>query len=152
MDKFHILKKAYTELNLDFKFNDKNHLYIKKFDCGYFRNNLLITHDETIILPGCGYTTNSNSFIENKGLSNYEYCNIYELLLWYYYYTIKYKHVEHKNNNKCYFSRIPKYYKNIKTKTGLNIIKKILDEIIIKNNGVPSYFNKNILDKLIAIK
>lgn len=112
----------------------------------------MLTSNKTILLPDCGYTMNNNINIVNKGLYNYEYNNIYELLLWYYYYTIKYKHIEHKNNNRCYFSRIPKRYKNIKTKTGLNIIKKLLDEIIIKNNGIPEYYNKNILDELIIIK
>jgi hypothetical protein len=151
MDKNEILIKAYKKMKLDFKIDDKRHIYIKSFDINYFRNNIKISMDETIIL-NIGYSESENEYINivNKGRHIYEYNNIYEVLLWYYYYKTKYKHIEHKNKNRSYFARIPEHYK--KTKKGLKIVKDVLDEIIIKNKGVPKYYNESVINNLMIIK
>lgn len=153
MYKHSLLHETYKKLNLTFEFDDTQHMYIKKFDKNYFVYRMKITSENTSIVPIFeGVFTNKYENIIKKGLHDFEYWNIYEVLLWYYYYTIKYKHIEHKNSNRCYFSRIPKHYRNVNPVVGLSIIKNILDKIIIENKGVPKYYDKNILDNLITIK
>ena len=153
LDKQEILKKAYDEMGLTFEFDDRKHLYVKLFDSCYFMNNIGMTSNNTEITnPGiCLGRVTGGTYVVRKGKHVYYYCNIYEVLLWYHYYTIKYKHIQHKNKNTSYFSRIPPEYRNIDPKRGLNIVKSVLDKIIVENNGVPKYYNKLILDQIFTV-
>lgn len=145
MNKHQILQKAYNDLNLSFDIDFVNHLHIKTFDCDFFKSIEIKPITE-------------HKYVVNKGLNKFQYHNIYEVLLWLYYYTIKNKHIEHTNyedncyHNKSYFSRIPSYYRNIDSKIGMNIVKRVLDKIIENNNGVPIYYDPKILKEIMIIK
>lgn len=145
INKHQILQKAYSDLNLSFALDSVNHLHIKTFDCDFFKSIEIKSITE-------------HKYVVNKGLNKFQYYNIYEVLLWLHYYTIKNKHIEHINHkdncchNKSYFSRIPNNYRNVDSKIGTNIVKKVLDDIIESNNGVPKYYNPEILKEIMTIK
>jgi hypothetical protein len=155
MEKHKILTQAYEKLGLTFlQVNDK-HLYIEHFHQLFFRYQLNITNNSTEILTrlyDSSFVEHNDGYLINKGTQSFQCYNIYEMLLWYYYYTIKHKHIKHKNMNQSYFSRIPSYYKNIDPKRGLNIIKEMLDKLILKHNGIPKYYNEKVLQQIIKIK
>lgn len=139
-----LLDKCYKELNLNFMMDDKRHFYTKHIDYLYFMESGI--NDEYII---------------TKGLDTYKYHNLYEILLWYYYYSIEHKHIQKRiiHNyrtilfpNRSYFARVPHHYRNINPKKGLNIIKNALDEIIMRHNGIPKYYDKTECDKIFEIK
>ena len=123
-----LLDNTYKQLGLTFKLNDTDHLHIKPFDCHAF---MFINWDNKLYTV-YGY---KNSPIYFK--------NIYEILLWYYYWSHKYIHIGRRNSNGCinqsYFSRIPPYHRNLEPKKGLHMIKNILDGIIIESKGLPEY-------------
>lgn len=144
MNKNKVLNDAYEKLQLIFKFNEIDHLHINYIDITHFYNKIGIKDQQNI----------------TKGSKCFTYHNIYEVLLWYNYYAIKYKHIQKnviKDNklvhycNRSYFSRISKNYKNIHPKKGLKIIKIALDNIILKHDGIPKYYDKTILDNIFYI-
>lgn len=134
----------YTELGINFKFIQDKHMYINLFGKDEFYNNV----EDWVSIT--------------KGSKKYEYCNLYEILLWYYYYSIKHKHIKKKYKskyikrelcmNRSYFSRIPYHYKQIDPKKGLNIAKDAIDIIIKRHNGIPLYYDKNIINFLFTVK
>ena len=162
MNKHLILQKAYSDLDIDFKLNDK-HIYVKQFDRLFFKYQLRISENSTERGNFPGITTSkinteynvtygNEIYVINKGLSTYVYHNIYEVLFWYYYYTTKYKHVDNYSYNKGHLSRIPEHYTNIDSKKGLNIVKAVLNKILLKYGGVPKYYNNCIFEDVFTIK
>ncbi len=144
MNKSLILTKTYQDLNVDFKINDKDHLHI-----------LPLWRDEF---------GNYANYETTRGHLNYGYSDLYEVMLWYRYYTIRHHHIEKKATpypykskgkfwmNKGYFSRIPLHYRNIDPKIGLSIIKEVMDMIILRHKGIPSYYDEEEMNKICYIE
>lgn len=151
MNNKQIFSDVCNYLNLDFKQNDKNHLHIENFPIdSFYKNECGITS------YGCGQ---NRLYCVTKGGKNYIYHNLYEMLLWYYYYATKHKHIKkyfkmkgHKIHIKPYFSALPEYYLNIDPKKGLNIVKEAMEQLILIEGGIPHDFNPGVLNDIYTIK
>lgn len=156
MYKSKLLNNTYKILGLNFKINNINHLHIKSISKYIFSDLIILRPNETCIYNNFNEIDNTDEIIDSiiitKGTNEYFFVNVYEILLWYYFYSIKNKHIVKHSVDSPYFSKIPPYYRNIDPKKGLIIIKSALDQIIIKNNGIPKYFNTNILDHIFYIR
>jgi hypothetical protein len=85
-----LLTESYDKLGIDFTpINDK-HLHINIFPLNHFYY-ILDTHADKI-----DYTYKITS-----GSKVFIYSNLYEIMLWYNYYTHKYIHIQKRYNNHC---------------------------------------------------
>lgn len=94
-----------------------------------------------------------------KGFRDYYYYNIYEVLLWYAYYSSEYHHIDkHRQKqygcwqNRGYFSRICQHYRQCDPMKGLNIVKEALDILRKRHGGLPKYYQPEVLSELYYIK
>ena len=162
MNKPKILSDAYKQLDLTFEMETKNHLHIKNIDKCFFLWDLFVK-DKTD-LPNWNLSLVDDQLII-KGSHKFYYANIYEILLWYYYYTVHYKHIQrgyritdgrfkgyYNCSNRAYFSRIPTHYTTLDSKKGLNIVKEALDNIILKHKGVPKYYDSQLINEILVVK
>lgn len=165
MYKSKLLEETYKNHGLDFVIDNVNHLYIYNFSINVFQSYYIAYYIDQLNQRQIGnntidqsgdYKYNGKSIIVNKGLKEFIYNDIYEILLWYNYYKFTRRHIlSHdylgKINgpvNTSYFSRIPHFYRNLDSKKGLHIIKQVLDQVIVENNGLPKYYDPRILDVL----
>ena len=139
-----LLEESYAKLGLKFVIDTTKHLYISHFENSYFYYEIGIYDSVDVIY---------------KGTQTYSYCNLYEILLWYYYYTHKYRTFQRKDKRgkpvsmtKAYFKWIPHQYWSIEPIDGLAIVKEALDIIILKHNGIPKYYQKTVLEDFIKFK
>lgn len=118
MEKRDIYCRIYKQLGLNFQINESLHLFIKQFDIGYFYNYLPLEKGPKCNNPSCHCATDDKMckvtthwYIVYRGTKKITFHNIYEILLWYYFYSIKRKYIDRSENyNKAYFSRIPRHY------------------------------------------
>lgn len=91
-----------------------------------------------------------------KVVHGFYYTNLYEIMLWYYYYKSKYRHIPRITGacyrNRRYFSRIPLYHRNIDRNVGLSIIKEAIQQVLTRHSGIPKYYNELILHNIITMK
>ena len=163
MYKSKLLENTYKNLGLDFVIDEEKHIYIHNFSINEFYCYYNIGKYEDKLNENNNNKMsrrNAKSKCIYKGQNGYYYSDIYEALLWYNYYKYQKRHIlSHdylgKTNgpvNTSYFSRIPHHYRNLCSKKGLHLIKEILDQIIIENNGLPGYFDPKILGVLFYVK
>ena len=129
-----LLSDSYQKLNLTFDIDASKHVF---FHC---------IHRDTFDLI--------DAQAIQKGAKCFYFNNIYEVLLWYHFFTSGHKHFERKVmgwSNKSYFSRIPPRYRNLDPKKGLNIVKEALNRILIKYNGIPPYYEAAVLEGLLRV-
>ncbi len=89
-----------------------------------------------------------------RGSKTYWYQNLYEVMLWYYYYSIpKHNIVKQMGTsavNEKYFSRIPTRYR--KNSKGLTIVRKALHTILRRHLGIPKYYDPEVLSAILVVK
>jgi hypothetical protein len=167
MHKRKLLNECYKILNLDFSIDHTKHIYLYNFYKGLFYNyphtldmNSFNNNDDyKQYRDKCGF------YVKQSGSRTYCYHGLFEALLWYNYYkyqkrhTMNYRYDLVTKTNKdvslkttSYFGVIPKHYRGLDSKEGLKIIKKIIDEILIDSNGIPDYFDPELLKTLFMVK
>jgi hypothetical protein len=139
------MDNLYRQLGLDFSLKDDTHIYFQLFDIHLF--NQYYPDDPVTI---------------DKGAKRYYYANLYEVILWHHYYSIKHRHITKKYKadfhkrllckNRSYFSRIPANYLNLDRAQGLVLIRKAVDIILKRHRGIPTYYDSDVLTHYLAIK
>ncbi|CAO3627648.1 unnamed protein product [Cunninghamella blakesleeana] len=88
------------------------------------------------------------------GLNDYYFYSFYEVMIWYRFYTCKRHRIEkyattstgvRYSVNTSYFARIPRRYRSMSPKQGLNIVREAMGFFIRHYNGIPPSFT---LDRL----
>ena len=140
------VKSFYPQLGISF-LTDSNHqlfiydIPIYQFSSWLFKNDNQLKSlgaDDRVIIP--------------RGSKTYWYSNLYEVLLWYYYYSIPKHNIlrETSNGYTKYFARIPPHYR--KNSNGLTIVRKALHTILKRHKGIPKYYDPEVLRAILVVK
>ena len=144
------VKSFYPELGISFQIDHHRQLFIKDIHKLDFRF-LSSRHDDTERYKSLA---TSDYVTIPRGSKTYWYANLYEVMLWYYYYSIpKHNIVKIMGStavNDKYFSRIPPHYR--KNSSGLTIVRKALHTILKRHNGIPKYYDPEVFQAILVVK
>lgn len=150
-----MIDKCFAQLGVDFAIDEKGWLCV---EC--FRPDDFYVDDEQKYAHERRYAAR---IIVQHGSHTFYFRNIYEVLFWYRYYTLRKCRIKRRISsrprlnttscrNQAYFSRIPSYYRTISRKEGLNVVKTAFEQVFTMHGGIPDDYDGTFLGRLYTIR